>query len=392
MVKRRKILYIITKGVWGGAGRYVFDLATNLPKDGYEAVVAMGGSEEAKTGALTERLAEAGIRTAVLQSLKETRRAGPQIGDMRAFFELLALLRRERPDVVHLNSSRVGVMGGLATRLYNLFSALRNFSFNSSTQIVFTIHGWPFKESRTFFVQNVLWLASYITALLTNKLIAVSRDDYEWAEYMPGVARKVTHISNGIKEIDMYSRDEARAALTKVSEQRELLWVGTVGELTPNKGHEYLIEAVASLPMNVLLCIVGDGAAKQALLRKSNELNVSSRILFVQSLPEAARYLSAFDIFAFPSLKEGLSYALLEAGMAGCSVVASDIPGNREIISDESLGVLVPPRDVRGLADAITSLMGNSERRVETGNKLAERVRTNYNFESMLGKTTEVYM
>src|SRR5882672_751404 len=95
---RSKILYIITKATWGGAQRYVFDLATHLPKDRFEPIVAYG-----EKGGLAEMLQKEGVQTHPLPALG---RDVALLSDIQSFFQIFRYIRETRPDVVHLNSSK----------------------------------------------------------------------------------------------------------------------------------------------------------------------------------------------------------------------------------------------------------------------------------------------
>src|SRR3989338_2833403 len=136
--KRTKVLYLITKATWGGAQRYVYDLATNLPPGRFEAVVAFG-----ERGRLADMLTQKNIALRPLPSLG---RDVVLFSDIASFFQILGLLRRERPDVVHLNSSKAAALGALAARLAGI------------RKIVFTVHGWPFKEDRRLPLRLGLYL------------------------------------------------------------------------------------------------------------------------------------------------------------------------------------------------------------------------------------------
>src|SRR3989344_323690 len=103
---KKKILFVITKSNWGGAQKYVFDLATNLPKEEFEPVVACGGG-----GMLAKRLRAEKIRVVEVPSLE---RDISFIKEIRAFFFLWKLFQKEKPDVVHLNSSKAAALGALA--------------------------------------------------------------------------------------------------------------------------------------------------------------------------------------------------------------------------------------------------------------------------------------
>ena len=143
--QRTKILYVITKSNFGGAQRYVFDLATHLPKEEFDVVVALGGTGEqgAQAGTLNKMLQEVGVRTVVL---KHASRNIHVISDVFLFFELLHLFKKECPDVIHLNSSKVGGLGTLAARLFSLFSLLSTKNYQLKT--IFTVHGFAFAEER----------------------------------------------------------------------------------------------------------------------------------------------------------------------------------------------------------------------------------------------------
>ena len=128
--QRKKVLYLITKSNFGGAQRYVYDLATALPREKYEAVVAFGGTGApgSKPGQLAEMLGEANVSTVYLHALGRDY----SIMDVRSFFEILQLIKIESPDVLHLNSSKAGGLGALAGRLCHV------------PQIIYTANGWPF--------------------------------------------------------------------------------------------------------------------------------------------------------------------------------------------------------------------------------------------------------
>ena len=106
---KQKILYLITKSNWGGAQRYVYDLATNLPKEKFDISVVAGGS-----GPLIQKLNEAKIRTIVFAQLSRDIRT---FDDIKTFFMLISLFRKERPDIIHLNSSKIGGLGSVAGRI-----------------------------------------------------------------------------------------------------------------------------------------------------------------------------------------------------------------------------------------------------------------------------------
>ncbi|MEK7585082.1 MAG: glycosyltransferase, partial [Patescibacteria group bacterium] len=123
-----KIIFVVTKGNWGGVQRYVYDLATSLPKRQFEPLVVVGQGEILKS-----KLAAAGVEC---QSLARLGRDVRLTDDFHSFWALFKLFRREQPSIVHLNSSKVGVIGALAGRLARV------------PRIIFTAHGWASNEDR----------------------------------------------------------------------------------------------------------------------------------------------------------------------------------------------------------------------------------------------------
>jgi len=151
----KKILYVITKSNWGGAQRYVYDLATHAKERGFTVLVACGS-----TGELTERLEKKDIPLRIIPSLGRNVRI---FKELHAFFALLFLFRKERPDIIHLNSSKVGAMGGLAGRIARV------------PKILFTAHGWAFNEERTLFSRIIIAFIHYLTVFFSHQTIAVSK-------------------------------------------------------------------------------------------------------------------------------------------------------------------------------------------------------------------------
>jgi len=134
--KRTKIFYLITKGNFGGAQRYVYELASSLPTSDYEVSVILGEGET-----LAKKLAEKNIRTIRLPELGRDINLG---GDWSVFWSLYRIFRRERPDIIHLNSSKIGGLGSLAGRLAGV------------KKIIFTGHGWPFNEKRPWLQKKII--------------------------------------------------------------------------------------------------------------------------------------------------------------------------------------------------------------------------------------------
>ena len=378
--KKLKILYVITKSNWGGAQRYVYDLATSLPKDMLETVVALGGSEEKNNGSdfFKQHLNKAGIRTIVIKNFLRDISFKKEV---LSFFELLKLFRKEKPDIVHLNSSKAGGLGALAAR------------FAGIKKIIFTVHGWAFNEERPFFERIIIWCASYLTAIFVTDIIVLGQKEKGQALRMPLIRENKIHlITHGVIDKESLSRDEARHKLLKGYQVvLHPLWIGVIAELHPNKGLEYLIKAIAELPSPPLTAIIGEGQDRKKLEELIRDSELEKKVFLVGFKANAAVYLSAFDIFVLPSIKEGLPYSILEAGIRGVPVIATDVGNMREIIPTKKHGFVVQSKNPEKLAEAISIFMEDEERRKETGNTLQKRIEKQFSFKEMLDKTLLLY-
>ena len=303
---KKKVLFVITKSTVGGAQRYVYDLATNLPED-YEPVVAAGG-----TGALLRMLSQKGIRTIAIPHLE---RDISVFKEFRVLFFLIALFKKEKPDIVHLNSSKIGALGALAGRIAGI------------PKIIFTAHGWAFGEQTGIISKMFRYIASWITALLVHRVIAVSEYD---KKHSP-IPSKTICIYNGIDaHFSFGSGGAIRTAFPK-----GVRITGTIGELTKNKNQMALIEEAKNNP-NLYVAIVGEGEDREYLEKKIAEYGLTERVKLFGFMP-AQDVLRGFDVFALPSLKEGLPYALLEAKAAGLPIVANRVGGVGEILDAKDM-------------------------------------------------------
>ena len=223
--KCTKVLYFITKGVWGGAGKYVYALATNLPKNKYDVAVICG-----EGNVLKNKLEEKGVRVYELSNLKRDISA---MAEMKNFYKILRIIIKERPDVLHLNSPKAGGLGSVAGRLALV------------PNIILTVHGWTFNENRNPLAKGLIWFFSWITALLCTKVIVIAKKEKEQALKMPGIStKKVVLIKNGVDKIDYINRTIVREALLgRIGKEKldKKLWLGIIAELHKNKGLEYAI-------------------------------------------------------------------------------------------------------------------------------------------------------
>jgi len=377
----KTLVFIITKSNWGGAQRYVFDLATAM-RERFLVKVILGGE-----GPLAEKLKGAGIEVITIAALG---RDVSFIKDVKSGWKIWRALSRIKPDIVHVNSSKIGGIGSLAARLAFV------------PKIIFTAHGWAWNEDRSSLQKAVIAFLAWLTIIFSHKTIAVSLAIKKQVLYFPFIKNKIVVISLGISPVDYLAKEEAQLKLLGSTPDENVCVIGSIGELHPIKGHNYAIEAVAELiskgkKMKYVMC--GEGACRPVLEKKIKDLQetnprseLAQNIILAGNVPEAARYLKAFDIFLFPSLSEALGYAALEAGAAGLPVIASAVGGVPEIIDDMVSGILIQKEKPSEIVAAIELLLDKPELQQKYGSALHEKVMKDYSMEKMIEETEKIYL
>lgn len=372
----RKVLYIVTKANWGGAQRYVYDLAVNAKEAGHDVLVVSG-----VPGVLTERLSESGIATEIISSMERDVKLKKELD---SFHSLLSIVRRFSPDVLHANSSKAGGLGALVGRIARV------------PRIVFTSHGWAFNEDRPKWQKIIIGLFHYGTVLLAHRTICVSSALQMDAAWMPFVQKRFSVIHNGIDAVSLLPQSEARMRLAPdvLKEFPNAVWVGVIGELHKSKGLDTLIEAFAAIAQDhpqAVLVIMGDGEEWTHLAKLVQIYDLPKRIVLAGFVPDAVTHLSALDLFVLPSRTEALGYVLLEAGAAGLPAIGTRVGGIPEILEDGKTGVLVPKSDMHALAQALSTLISDAPLRARIGKALNEKVLNEFSVKKMVDATLAIY-
>lgn len=374
-----KIIYGITKSNFGGAQRYVFDLATEAKRAGHDVAV-MCGPDFAKAtpgkGKLIEKLEEAGIRIITIPYLK---RDISFIDEIKSFFFILDKLQEEKPDVFHTNSSKMGGLGNLAAR------------FAGIEKIIFTSHGWEFNAPRPWWQKILIMKFVWLTIIFSHKTICVSNNTKRDLRFFPFIRRKLEVVHNGIGEFALLERSAARRGLG-IHDDKAFV-VGTLSELHPVKGLDVLIDAWGrfTAKRDAILMVLGDGEIRKNLEEQGENLDISNKIIFKGFVDNAKQYLAAFDIFCLPSRSEALPYTILEAGLAARPVIATKVGGVPEIIENSISGALVPPEDSEILFSTILLLSQDEALRNRLGAALKETVKEKFSLEKMAKKTFALY-
>ncbi len=331
----RTVLFAIETSDPDGAEKMLLSLADALDKTLYRPVACL-----LQPGWLADEAKAHGYPTYVLP-LKHT-------VDVPWLRQALRLMKAEGVDLIHAHEFAMNTYGALLSAL-------------TRVPCITTIHGKNYSSDR--------WhrRAAYRLVARRTKMIAVSDDIKNFLATTVGVSwRYITTIANGI-HIERYAAtDAARARLrAELGLSMHQPVVGSIGRLEPVKGHAYLLEAARSVcerHPDAVFVLAGQGQLRESLARQANALGLDRNVRFLGYRDDVATVLAALDIFALPSLSEGLPLSLLEAMAAGKPIVASDVGGIPEVIRDGESGLLARPAAPTELADRILTLIEDPSR------------------------------
>ncbi|NTU41853.1 MAG: glycosyltransferase family 4 protein, partial [Nitrospirales bacterium] len=272
-------------------------------------------------------------------------------------------------SIIHSHGFKADIVGLLAAKL-------------SGCKAVTTPHGWSLErdwklmiyeglDKRAFrFMDMVCPLSSELLRQLTLK------------------REKTRLILNGVdvEEIDSL----------KASDRRDTgsFLVGYVGRLIESKDISTLLAAVKDLierQVNLRLMIIGDGILSDSLKTEAQELHIGSQVEFLGFRDDAISLLKTLDVFVLPSLSEGIPRCVMEAMACGIPVVASDIPGNRDLVRHGETGLIFKPGDHKGLSEMILSLIISSNAAREMAVRARKVVEADFSGSRMASEYTDLY-
>jgi glycosyltransferase involved in cell wall biosynthesis len=296
---------------------------------------------------------------------------------------LIKLFLKFRPDIIHLNSSKVSIVGSLASAIYRL---------KKNHKLIYTVHGFVFNEPLGQKIKTLYYWLERFCALFKDKLICIYQADMDQAIIKKiAPARKFTVVYNGINKINYLERSPARNALGIPDDK---IIIGNIANFYPTKGLIYLVRAaklVCEKIPNALFVLIGEGEERKNIEKEIRIQNLEEKFLLLGAKPGASIYFKAFDIFALSSLKEGLPYSLLEAMQAGLPCVATKVGGNMEIINDKQNGLLVDAADPELLANAINLLIANEELAKNLSQKAQSTISGKFSLNKMIENTINNY-
>ena len=357
------VLHLSSSSGPGGAERIVCALAASLDRSRYRSIVGLF-----RPGWLKDQCESRGLTTYVL----------PHDGFMQWKWmrDCYRLIKRERVDVIQAHEFDAIVHGALVAKM-------------AGVPLVATIHGkhyfWEKRRRR--------WAYRWVSR--SAQMVAVSEDLKRFVVARTGIAEdRIQVIHNGVEEAPV--ADPAQAAQYKrdLGLPDDELVVGVVGNLYQVKGHTYLLDAVPQVletcPKTTFL-LIGRGELEVPLKTKAKTLGIEERVRFLGLRHDVPKLLAIMDVFAMPSLSEGLSIALLEAMAAGKPVVVTRVGGNPELVVEGETGYLVPAGEAAQLAKAILALLGDPSRAALFGARAKQLVEERFTLRLMADRYGALY-
>ncbi|OGL00948.1 MAG: hypothetical protein A3I14_01880 [Candidatus Rokubacteria bacterium RIFCSPLOWO2_02_FULL_73_56] len=373
-----RVLHVITRLTLGGSSENTLATVVGLASAGYAGALAVGLAES--EAAVVDDARRRGCRVVDVPALgREVR----PLRDLAALRQLTALMRRERPRIVHTHTSKAGFLGRLAARLARV------------PAVIHQPHGHVFY--------------GYWGAPRTALYVALERRAARWTDRIVTLTERGTaeHLARGIGRPGQYATVPSgvptaalRAAAPPRAAARARLGlapdayvVAGLGRLVPVKGFDLLVEALPRLAAEVpsaRVLLVGDGPERAALEARARALGVAARLHVTGATPEVAAHLAAADVLAAPSRNEGMGRALVEAMALGLPVVATAVGGIPAVVEDGGCGRLVPPGDADALAAALAGLGRDARLRETLGRAAVVRAEA-FSSEVALARMRAVY-
>jgi len=360
------VLHVITGESWGGAPRIVELLSSRMPPT---AAVACAPNPRFR-----RRLEAENVRVIEQPHLQ----APPApTTDLRALFDMIALLRRESFDLVHCHSTKSGILGRVAAAV-------------AGVPTVFSVHGWGFYNSEYDYLSPVLTRVERALESRTDRIVCVSRNDLEAGRrhgILDGTDARV--VRNGVPPPELPA-DRSRLADTGVDTGRPV--VGTVARLVEQKRPLDLFRAGRDLQdrgQDPATVWIGTGHLEERCERVVDQLGVNGHLLGFRT--DALELTVDFDVFVLTSRFEGFPVSIIEAMHLGLPVVAYDVGGVEEAVVDGETGFVVPAGDREALVDRIEQLLRNPDLRAEFGRRGLERAVETFSVEGMIESYEETY-
>jgi len=294
---------------------------------------------------------------------------------LRGLLALRRWLNHNRPDVVNTHSSTDSWLTGLACATLDEPPAVVRTRHISAPIAVNAGSRWLYGRS----AQHVVTTGEALRRTLITEL-GLS-------------AEHVTSIPTGI-DTDRFSPGDKTTVRQALGLDPDCHYLGIVATLRSWKGHAYLLEAFAKLNApGWKLLIIGEGPQSENIQTKITALNLQDNVLLVGQKTDPETWMRALDIFCLPSYaNEGVPQSIMQAMLTGLPIVTTPVGAILEAVDNNQTALVVPPRDVGALRDAIGRLMADPQLATQLGQQARQRAETNFSLQGMLVKMEHIFL
>lgn len=272
--------------------------------------------------------------------------------DLKSTFEVRKLLKKIKPDILYLHSSKAGAYGRIA------------MLFNHKTKILYNAHGWYFNANMSKKKKKIIALIEKVLSIKTDKIINISQSEYDSAiKYKISPAKKMCIIENGIdfkkfEGCDKYRKETRNKYNIKDNE----IVIGVVGRLSEQKDPITTIKAfneVYKENNKARLMYVGSGELEDEVIQYAKKYGLQNLVTITGWVDNTEKYIPAFDIAILPSKWEGFGLAIIEYMACDKPIIASNVGGISDIIKNMKNGLLINKESPNELYDKIIELLNN---------------------------------
>ena len=361
------VLHLVASGFLGGPERQLLGQARRLPAHGFRALVGSFLQGDEGEALLAEAAAQ-GLGTLALVC------SGPL--DLSPVRQVVGAVRQRRLALLCAHGAKASVIGYLAAR-------------RAGVPFVAWVRGWTGETWRVRLYEAV----HRMILRRADLVVAVSQALADRCERV-GVRRERLRVIPNAVDTDGLIGARAvdlRAELGLLSRSPLVL---SVGRLSAEKGHRYLLEAarlVVQERRDAHFVVLGDGRERSRLAEQARRLGLNGRFLFPGFRSDAAQLMAQADVLALPSVTEGMPNVVLEAFAAGVPVVATAVGGVPELVRNGENGWLVPSADAVALASALVAALADPDERARRGRSGQELVRAHYTFAAQAAQAAEAF-
>ncbi len=379
-MEKTKVLYFITRLDQGGAQASVLCTMKTINKQQFDTYLATGPG-----GRLDGKFKSDSAHVYFIRALKHDVKFKYVFHDLVALFQMGAVLRKVRPDIVHTNAPKAGILGRIAARI-----------FWRKAKVVHTFHGLGFaKEQGEKHFKFFVWIEK-TCAKFTDVLVFVSRKNAAEAKELGiGKTTRTELIRAGVNFHPIlplkFDPVVKKASLNIPANAKVVLALANCKPLKNPLHFVFAAYKVLQQMKNVYFIFTGDGPLRAQVNTLVKNLNIEKQVLFPGWRNDPLELLAISDIYASVSLREGLPMSLLEAMAMRVPAVCYDVDGVSEVVTNNKTGFLVSPSDISTFADKLKVLLRHTALRERFEANIDRRDFAEFTSEVMVKKQERLY-